>query len=345
MRYTVVCSVRDEGPFLVEWVTWYRLLGFTDIVVVTNDCTDRSPALLDALAAQGWCTHLRRDVPDQRRICAVKLQFAHATDQVRSSDWVLVCDVDEFLVIHRGDRRIEDLINAPSEPFLGMSINWRVFGTSGHVAWEDGLVHRQFTMAAASGDPSGRWVKSITSHPDWFRRLGEHGPRRLVLARAEATWGAPGMRWVTSSGVDVAQWTPEGDYLRRLPGNLVTHEVAQMNHYMIRSEESFGLKKGQPSAVAGKDRYTDEFMVKFDRNECEDITALRYSAAFDALHVQAMAMPNVRRLHHLCCADYLTRLAEKARTDVQDDPRYRAHLAATNNPGPIDPKGVAAPPG
>ena len=49
MRVTVVASMRNEGPFIVEWVTWYRMLGFSDVVVVTNNCTDRSPELLDAL--------------------------------------------------------------------------------------------------------------------------------------------------------------------------------------------------------------------------------------------------------------------------------------------------------
>jgi hypothetical protein len=49
LRVTVVASMRNEGPFIVEWVTWYRMLGFTNIVVVTNNCTDHSPELLDAL--------------------------------------------------------------------------------------------------------------------------------------------------------------------------------------------------------------------------------------------------------------------------------------------------------
>jgi hypothetical protein len=320
--------VRNEGPFLVEWITWYRLLGFTDIVVVTNDCTDRSPALLEALAAQGWCRHLIRDVPDNRHVCAVKLKHAHGADEVRLADWVLVCDVDEFLVVHRGEGRISDLITGPPEPFLGMSINWRVFGTSGHMTWADGLVHRQFTRAAGIEDRSSGWVKSITSHPTWFAQLGEHGPKRLQLARAGLPWGAPGMRWVNSDGIDVPDWVPQGNYLRRLPNALVTHGAAQMNHYMIRSEESFALKKGQLSAVAGKDRYTDEFMVKFDRNDHEDLTALRYAAAFDSLHAQAMALPGVRALHHLCCADYAARLAQKAGKAARDDPRHLHHMAA-----------------
>ena len=38
--------MRDEGPYLLEWVAYHRLIGFTDIVVCSNDCVDGSPAHL-----------------------------------------------------------------------------------------------------------------------------------------------------------------------------------------------------------------------------------------------------------------------------------------------------------
>ena len=326
MRFAVVCSVRNEGPFLVEWICWYRRMGFTDIVIVTNDCTDRSPQMLDLLQEQGWVTHLRHEVPDRQNICAKKLDAAKALPQVTGADWVLVCDVDEFLVVHGGDGRISDLIPQAAD-FLGMSINWRVFGTSGHRLWQDGLTHRLFTRAARSDDPTSTWVKSITSHPDWFRRLGEHGPKRL-LPRYARHWGQPGLRWVDASGQTLHDWHPDGDYMRRMSPGRQSHATAQMNHYMVRSEESFALKKGSPSAVAGKDRYTDAFFDRYNRNEAEDLSALVHAGEFDRLHAEAMALPGLARLHHLCCADYLTRMAEKAGTDVQTDPRFLHHMTA-----------------
>ena len=326
MRFAVVCSVRNEGPFLVEWVAWYRRLGFTEIVVVTNDCTDPSPALLDALQTAGWITHLRHDVPDGTHICARKLEAAKALPQVAGADWVLVCDVDEFLVIHPGQGQITDLI-PPRADFLGMAINWRVFGTSGRDRWADGLVHRQFLRASEPFDFPSTWVKTLHAHPDWFRRLGEHGPKRL-LPRHAAKWGQPGLRWVNADGRDLPEWTPDGDYMRRVPMSRVSFATAQMNHYMIRSVESFSLKKGTLSPVAGKDRYTDSFFDRYNRNEVQDDSALRHAAAFDALHSQAMALPDVARLHHLCCAAYVARLAAKAGQRAEDDPRHAHHLTA-----------------
>ncbi|MFT4152107.1 MAG: glycosyltransferase family 2 protein [Paracoccaceae bacterium] len=326
MLYTVVCSVRNEGPFLVEWVAWQRMLGFSRIVVVTNDCTDHSPELLDALQAAGWIVHLRRNVPGLRNVCGTKLAAAKRLRPVRRADWVMVCDVDEFLVVHTGGGRIADLIAAVDEPFLGMAINWRVFGTSGRKAWEDGLIHRQFSRAAPRRHAANRWIKCVHGHADWFARLGEHGPRRLDLRAAGADWGAPGMRWVNSAGETLDQWQPDAPYLRRLHPGQVTHAAAQINHYILRSEESFGLKRGTKSAVAGVDRYTDDFFHKHNLNDEVDRAAIDLAPRFDPIHAQAMALPGVARLHHLCCADYAARLCEKAGRATSDDPRHAWHL-------------------
>ena len=78
MRITVVASMRNEGAFIVEWLAWYKMLGFTDVVVVTNACTDRSPQLLDALEAAGRLYHIRHEVPPGARITEAKLAAARA---------------------------------------------------------------------------------------------------------------------------------------------------------------------------------------------------------------------------------------------------------------------------
>lgn len=318
--------MRDEGAFLVEWVAWQRMLGFGDVVVVTNDCTDASPALLDAMQARGWVTHLRCDVPSGQRITATKLAAAKALPQVAGADWVMVADVDEFLNIHRGAGRLPDLLGGVDAPFLGMSIPWRVFGTMGRERWQDGVQHRMYTRAAPVGARLSAWVKSIHRKPGWFVRLAEHSPKRLKPARMQ-DWGKAGMRWVNPAGQAVPDWTPAEDSLRRLPPDLRGFGVAQINHLMLRSAESFALKRGTLSPVAGRDRYTEAYRDEAERNEVEDVTILRHAAAFDAVHGAMMAVPEIAALHHRCCADYVARLCAKAGTDCAGDARWQEHMA------------------
>lgn len=329
LRITVVASMRNEGPFIVEWVTWYRMLGFTDVVVVTNNCTDRSPELLDVLQAARLVRHLRCDVPEGERITARKLAAAKPLRAVRKAAWVLVCDVDEFLVIHKGAGRIGDLVDlAAADPaYLGMSINWKVFGTGGVARFEDRPVHRQFVLAGSLEDGLSRFVKSIFRRPQWFQALGEHGPRGLDLALAGKQWGEPGMAWVNSAGEDVPQWTPDAPYLRSLPRAQSSHAVAQINHYMLRSVESFSLKQGTKSPVALSDRYGPAYFRAADKGDVPDASAFRYAEEYEALHRRVMRRPGVARLHHLCCADHLRLICEKAGQNPADDPRHAAHLA------------------
>lgn len=330
MRITVVASMRNEGPFIVEWVTWYRMLGFTDVVVVTNNCTDRSPELLDAMQAAGWLHHLRHDVAPGQRITHQKLAAATAHKAVRRADWALVCDVDEFLVVHKGAGRVQDLVGWTPDavPFLAMAFNWRVFGTCGVEQFEDLPVHQQFSVAVPLGGPGTNMIKMMHRQPRWFKSLGEHGPRGWDLARYGRSPTDPGMYLVNAAGEKVESWSPEADrYVRSLRKSFETYDGAQMNHYMLRSAESFSLKAGTKAPVSLTDRYTDEYRARADSGTDPDFAAFRYADDFAALHAEAMALPGVARLHALCCADHLRLIAEKHGRRVEDDLRWHGFLA------------------
>jgi hypothetical protein len=333
VRTTVLASMRNEGAFIVEWLCWYRMLGFSHSVVVTNNCTDHSPELLDALAAAGWVTHLRHDIPPGQRITRAKLAAAMSLREVRRADWLLICDVDEFLVIHRGAGLLADLIDTSKDPaYIGMSINWRVFGTSGRLAYEDRPVHRQFIYAAGVGKPVSRFVKSIFRLPRAFAHLTEHAPFGLDLAKFGKAWGEPGMAWVNSEGKPLPDWAPLNEHLTLMPQPLVSHTVAQINHYKLRSAESYSLKAGTLSPVAQSNRYTKTYFKRGEAGREVDTSAFRYSEAFDAIHRAAMALPDVARLHALCCADHVRAIVEKAGGQAEDDPRYQACMAEAARP-------------
>ena len=49
---------QEEGPFILEWIAYHQMLGITDFLFYSNDCTDGTDALLDGLAQQGHVVHL-----------------------------------------------------------------------------------------------------------------------------------------------------------------------------------------------------------------------------------------------------------------------------------------------
>ena len=103
---------------------------------------------------------------------------------------------------------------------------------------------------------------------------------------------------------------------------------AQVNHYVTKTLENFTYKAGTPCPARNFyfDRYNERFFLAHNRNEVEDRSALRFDDRFDAVMAKILAVEGVQRLHHLCCADLLSRMHEKAGTDVRGDPRYTRHL-------------------
>lgn len=311
--------MRNEGPFIVEWVTWYRMLGF-QVLVVTNDCTDRSVDLLDALQAAGWVHHQGHEPPEGEppKRSAHRAIRAHAA--TAETDWLLICDVDEFLVLHRDDT-VQAYLSRFDPPPLGIAFHWRCFGSGGEKRWKDKPTHRSFVEAAPADDPVNRMFKSMFRRPLDFEVFGPHSPRHYT-----GPWETDRHVWVDCDGKRLFQFHPNDNPQKGTHQDRIRHGLAQMNHYILRSAESFGLKRGTPSSTANADRYTDDFFARFDRADTTDTSALRFAARFDALHADAMALPDVRRLHNLCCADYAARLAERAGKDPDTDRRVRRFL-------------------
>jgi hypothetical protein len=106
---------------------------------------------------------------------------------------------------------------------------------------------------------------------------------------------------------------------------LITHDFAQINHYITRSYESFSLKLGKPSTAANKNRYTERFLSDKNRNEEQDQSALRYADKFEATYAEVSAVPGVMKLHHQCCMDYVVALSKENQRPYKKDLRWHHH--------------------
>jgi hypothetical protein len=195
-------------------------------------------------------------------------------------------------------------------------------------AFQDEPVHQQFALALPLKGTGSSMMKMMHRQPRWFQSLGEHGPRGWDLARYGRSLEGPGMYLVNAKGEPVPHWSPEAPrYIRTLAKPYATHTRAQMNHYMLRSAETFSLKAGTRAPVSLTDRYTDAYRARADKGNEPDMSAFHYADAFTALHAQAMALPDVARLHLLCCADHLRLIAEKHGRRVEEDARWHEYLA------------------
>lgn len=319
-----VLAQRNEGAFLVEWVAWYRMLGFDNLLVMHNDCTDHSPQLLRLLERAGVLTQKKHLPPPGKAPQPAAHVLATRHPLVQEASWVFVCDTDEFLVVHEGDGSVAALADAMAGRAMGMSINWRIFGSSDVARWEDGLVHRRFLRSGTVRARQNSCYKTLFCDPKAFDKLRSHSPQGWL---GDGTWGKETRRFWLADGTTWDEYHPSRAPRNATPHGRMTNTMAQVNHYAVQSHEQFAYKKGRASAAGLKDRYTDTFFGRFDRNEQDNPVALDYAAAFDPVHAEIMAIPGVARLHHLCCADYVGLMCEKRGDDPAADPRYQHHMA------------------
>ncbi len=233
-RILAVLCVKNEGAFLIEWLAHHRACGFTDFMVLSNDCDDGTDAMLDRLADLGWITHVRNPGPHPKGAQWHALALADAHPLLASADWVLVCDIDEFVNIHVGDRSVQALLAALPQA-TAIPLTWRLFGNAGVEAFEDRPITEQFTRAAPAimGWPwRAAMFKTLFARDGAYGKLGVHRPRAPDKGQTP--------RWFDGSGREL----PESYHRTRVfsPYGRDNYALAQMNHYALGAMESYLVK-------------------------------------------------------------------------------------------------------
>ena len=312
-QVTAVSMMKDEGPFVIEWVAHHLAVGFTDLVVYTNDCSDGTDDMLIRLEELGLAHHRRNVIPEGLRPQPSALNHAQEEPVVCKSDWVMVFDADEFLSIRHGDGTLDGLIAAAkAQDANGIVVTWRIFGSGGVVDWSRAPVTEQYLMAAPPTWNKGWGVKTLfTFDPDYWK-LGIHRPK--MKNRHIDTPFPDSVKWLNGSGREME------DYFKFRGWRSITRTVGydwvQLNHYAVKSVDSYAIRKMRGNVNNKKDKYNSDYWALQDRNEVRDDTMLRYTDRRNALMAQLLQDPVLNRLHHAAVDRAEARLAELKQTEA-----------------------------
>ena len=291
MRALAVLTVRDEGAFLIDWLAHHRAVGFTDFLVMSNDCSDGTDAMLDRLQAMGWLEHLRNPGPHEGGVQWAALKLADRHPLTRKADWILPLDIDEFVNIHTGDGNLGALIAALPEAGA-IALTWRLFGNAGVIRYEDGPVPDQFTRAAPEvmlWPWRAFMFKTLHRNDGTYGKLGVHRPRQPDKTRIDAC------RWFDSHGRELPDAFRSGRLFS--PFGREMYGLAQINHYPLGAMESYILKTARGRAVHGGDSLGMDYWCDRNWSSVEDRSIARYAPARDALRAELMADAELARLH------------------------------------------------
>ena len=254
----VVVIIRDEGPYLDEWLAYHHALGVDHFFIYDNGSTDDLHAVIEPWVNHGLVTLVHWPIPGGQ-IDA----YSHALRFYGPSvAWLAFFDVDEF-VVPLVDDEIPAVL-ARFEDAADVRIPRVDFGFSGHRQPPDGLTIEAYTQVANvfGRDPSKPPRVKTVLQPKSISAVGIH-----TATVADDPQGPDG-KAVPSRTVGKACW-----------------EFVQLNHYYTRSFEEFEAKRFRGSATGRIARPGIPFdLPTLGTNEAASRFADRTRAMLERIH-------------------------------------------------------------
>lgn len=309
---TVVTAMKNEGPFILDWIAHHRVVGVDRFLVYTNDCDDGTDDLLDALAKEGVV--VRRDNPFRETGNVPQhaaFRAAETERVVTDAEWCLTLDVDEYINVHKGEGTLQELFTA-TEGANVISMPWRLFGNGDVEGFEDAPVTHQFLACAPEfcSRPHQAWgFKTIYKNAGLFRRLGVHRPKGI------ADEGR--LRWVGGDGraLPAKMWRNGW----RMTSGTWGYDLVTLNHYAVRSAESYLVKRDR-----GRVNHVDRgqglaYWFRMNHNAVEDRSIRRYDARVAEERARLAGLPGVQSAHDTSVRWHKARIGELMQsTDYAD---------------------------
>lgn len=259
-KFVATACMKNEGSYILEWVAYHRIIGFDKVVVASNDNTDGSGALLDALHQEGEIVHIENSVPSGKSPQLHGLRRIFESGHLEPGDVVASIDADEFLFMesHKNVHEFFESFGSVD----GIAIPWRHFGSGGREQYSPSLVIDRFRRCTKLGSDVDNHFKSLFVVKGEVNGIGVHRPHYI---------DGYSPVFCDPSGRRVPDEIARGALPSAVDFRLHGHDVAQLNHYAIKSYDEYSLRtaRGNGFNPARPDHF-DRTLDKKDDNSLSD---------------------------------------------------------------------------
>ncbi len=300
----IVGCMKDEAPYIVEWVAYHRTIGIDNFIIYTNGCSDTTDDVLGRLQQMGIVQHRdnenwKGNSPQQHA-----LNQSLKEPMIQNADWIAHIDVDEFMNIRTGNGTLDDLFAAVPDA-TNFAMTWRLFGHNGVTELNDDFVIDQFDTCAPKFCPKPH---TVWGYKTLFRNIGAYGkischrPNKLSEAFENK------VKWVNGSGRDMTGDAAHNGW--RSSKSNVGYDLLQLNHYALRSAESFLIKRQRGRALHVDRSIGLGYWIRMDWSDFRDITIKRNIPRVRAEYDRLMEDAELRRYHNEGLAWHKAKAAE-----------------------------------
>lgn len=247
MNYLSICAiVKDEGPYIREWLKVHAAQGVEHFYLFDNGSTDNT---IQEIAAAEVPVTISYMPGERKQLEAYKDAILRFKEETR---WMAFIDVDEFLYAKKFNT-LHQLLSLYDRPMIaGLAVHWLLFGSNSYKEYSPEPVTKRFTRRAKKVNPH---VKSIMNL--------SHG---IGIGANTHQFDYPVNKHVVDECFNV------------LPHNYALHEkgtanIVACNHYCTKSYAECMERRSKPRPDTGEVRDAEEFFNAHDVNEVEDLFA------------------------------------------------------------------------
>ncbi|GGA21374.1 glycosyltransferase family 92 protein [Okeania sp. KiyG1] len=248
-KLSICAIIKNESPYLVEWLEFHKLVGVERFYLYDNESTDNTKEIISSYINSGeviYCYWPQR--PGQLSA------YSHCLENHKQeSEWIAFIDLDEFLFPTKADdikEILDEFIDVPA-----LAVNWLIFGNSNHETKPEGLQIENFIKRSKNNYSPNKTVKCIV-HPE--QTVKPVNPHRFIYLNGLA---------VTENKQPVNRAITPKHSVQKL----------RINHYHTRSKE-----ESKPKMMGGKaNKNNKKDWSNFESkehifNEVKDLTIQRF---------------------------------------------------------------------
>ena len=287
----IVGCMKNEAPYILEWIAYHRAIGVDHFLIYTNDCSDGTDAVLDRLQQMGIIQHRNNDNWKGNSPQQYALNQAIKEPVIQNADWIIHIDVDEFMNVRTGNGTLDDFFAAVPDA-TNVAMTWRLFGHNGVTTLADDFVIEQFDTCAPKYCPKPHTVwgfKTMFRNIGAYAKISCHRPNKLARPFEKK------IKWVNGSGRDMTRDAAHNGW--RSSKKNVGYDLLQLNHYALRSAESFLIKRQRGRALHVDRSIGINYWIRMDWSDFRDITIKRNVPRARAEYDRLMQDDALRRTH------------------------------------------------
>lgn len=247
MKIAVVCIVKNECDYILEWLAYYRsVLGVTDFIIADNISDDGTTQLLEALDQSKLIKRIHFPRIELERGIQADA-YNHILKEYGSKyDYMAFVDADEFIV-NNTDLDFKKLLKriAGKMDAGAVALNWRNFGSSGFYYQTQKPVIERFTWASRPDHKYNHHIKSILK-PSAVREMFIHHSH---LKKSKYYYDMKG-KTLFIDDIKDQNVLDEGKVSPF--SKVINNNDFYVAHYVVKSKDEHMFKKAKRGSAAGK---------------------------------------------------------------------------------------------